>query len=55
VSFAPVRIAPEAAGIAGAGTIEIEFAKGVRLRITGAVDPATLTAAVLALSAGRPR
>ena len=54
-SFAPVRIAPEAAGIAGAGMIEIEFSKGTRLRITGAVDPATLTAAVLALSAGRPR
>jgi transposase len=55
MSFAPVRVAPDAAGIAGPGTIEIEFAKGVRLRITGAADPATLTAAVLALSAGRPR
>jgi transposase len=37
------------------GTIEIAFASGVQLRITGAVDPATLTAAVAALSDGRAR
>jgi transposase len=49
--FAPVRIAPGAAltGLAGSGTIEIEFAAGVRMRITGAVDSATVTAAVAAL------
>jgi transposase len=37
------------------GAIEIEFAAGVRMRITGVVDAATLTAAVAALSDGRPR
>jgi transposase len=57
MSFAPVRIAPEAApsGVAGPGTIEIEFATGARMRITGAADPATLTAAVAALWCGRRR
>src|SRR5438876_12181108 len=42
--FAPVRIA--AGALAGPGTIEIEFAAGARMRITGAVDAATVTAAV---------
>lgn len=57
MSFAPVRIAPDAAsaGVVGAGTIEIEFATGARMRITGAADPATLTAAVAALACGRRR
>ena len=57
MSFAPVRIAPDAApaGLVGAGTIEIEFASGARMRITGAVDPATLTTAVAALADGRRR
>ncbi len=55
--FAPVRIAPEAAsaGLAGPGTIEIEFATGARMRITGAVDAAALTAAVAVLAEGRRR
>lgn len=55
--FAPVRIAPEAvpAGLGGAGTIEIEFATGARLRITGAVDATTVTAAIAALARGRRR
>jgi transposase len=50
--FAPVRIAPGAsrAAVAGPGTIEIEFAAGARMRITGAVDAATVTAAVAALA-----
>jgi transposase len=50
--FAPVRIASGAApaGLVGAGTIEIEFAAGARMRITGAVDAATVTAAVAALA-----
>jgi glycine/D-amino acid oxidase-like deaminating enzyme len=30
--------------------IEIEFAAGARMRITGAVDPATVTAALAALA-----
>nr|WP_244621036.1 MULTISPECIES: hypothetical protein [Bradyrhizobium] len=37
------------------GAIEIEFAAGARVRITGAVDAATLTAVVAALTDGRPR
>jgi len=57
MSFAPVRIAPDAAraSVVGPGTIEIEFATGARLRITGAADPATLTAVVAALACGRRR
>ncbi len=55
MGFAPVRIAPDVApGHVGTGTMEIEFATGTRLRITGAVDPTTLTAVVAALS-GRGR
>jgi transposase len=55
--FAPVRIAEDAAGsgAVGRGTIEIEFASGARMRIAGAADPATLTAAVAALACGRRR
>ena len=52
--FAPVRIARGAAaapvGLASAGLIEIEFSAGARIRITGAVDAATVTAAVDALA-----
>ena len=57
MSFAPVRIAEDAvgAGAAGLGTIEIEFASGARMRIAGAADPATLTAALAALACGRRR
>jgi transposase len=57
MSFAPVRIAEDAAaaGVVRGGTIEIEFASGVRMRIAGAADPATLTAVVAALAYGRRR
>ena len=59
VQFAAVSVAPEQsawrAHVGTGGTIEIAFASGVRLRITGAVDPATLTAAVTALSGERGR
>jgi transposase len=59
VQFAAVSVAPEqpawTARAGTGGTIEIAFASGVQLRITGAVDPATLTAAVAALSGGRAR
>jgi transposase len=50
-SFAPVQVAPDPgpASLVASGTIEIEFASGARMRIAGAVDPATLTAAVVAL------
>jgi transposase len=51
--FAPVRIAPEAPG--GTGTLEIEFATGARMRISGAVDIAVMSVAVAALARGRRR
>jgi transposase len=56
--FAPVRIVAEAAvpGLpAAVSMIEIELAGGTRLRITGAADAATVTAAVAALVAKERR
>jgi transposase len=57
MGFVPVRIAPDAAlaGVVSRGKIEIEFATGARIQITGAADPATLTAVVAALCEGWPR
>ena len=61
IGFAPAMMVPEprtSAGpvrSAGGGAIEIEFAAGARMRITGSVDAATLTAAVAALADGRRR
>jgi transposase len=59
IGFAPVRLAAEvaAADLAGHGAIEIEieFASGARMRITGAVEAAMVTAAVAALAEGRRR
>ena len=57
IGFAPVQIAPEVSpgGLGGGGAIEIEFATGARMRVTGAVDPATLRVAVAALADGRRR
>ena len=57
IGFAPVRIAPEAAPASAVdrGMIEIEFATDARMRITGAVDASTLTAAVAVLAEGRRR
>jgi transposase len=46
---------PRPSASIGGGEIEIEFASGARMRITGVVDAAMLTAAVAALSGGRPR
>ena len=40
---------------ASSGAIEIEFATGARMRIAGAVDAATVTAVVAALSDGPRR
>lgn len=57
-TFAAVRIAAEVAPTAlpAAGLIEVEFANGSRMRISGAVDPATLGATVAVLaSSGRRR
>ena len=56
--FVPARVVPVPPGGPGsiepAGTIEIEFS-GARMRIVGAVDAATLKAALAALADGRPR
>ena len=56
-SFAAVRIEaePAPAGLPGPGLIEVEFANGLRLRITGSVDPATLTTTIASLADGRRR
>lgn len=55
--FTPVRIAsgPASAELAVGGAIEIEFASGSRMRITGVVEAATVTAAVAALVDGQRR
>jgi transposase len=45
--------APELATTPDAGTIEIDFASGARMRIKGAIDEATLAVALRALSDGR--
>jgi transposase len=57
IGFASVQIAPEPSpgGVASRGAIEIEFASGARMRVTGVVEPATLTAVVAALADGRRR
>ncbi len=58
VGFMPATVISEsepataAVVAASGGTIEIEFATGTRMRIAGAVDPATVSAAVAALSDG---
>jgi transposase len=53
--FAAVRIAPAALSDVSSPKIEIEFAGGARMRITGAADAAILAAVVTALSGGRRR
>jgi transposase len=62
MGFVPARVAPDSgvtpgpvAPASSGGSIEIEFAAGARMRITGAVDAATLKAAVAALADGRLR
>jgi transposase len=50
-----MTVAPRPTESGVGGTIEIEFASGARLRITGAVDAATLKAAVAALADGPSR
>jgi transposase len=56
-SFAPVAIVPDAAAsVAAPSTIEIELAGGTRLRITGAADPAVVSALIAGLAKiARPR
>ena len=53
VKFAPVAIATDRRTLAAPpGMIEIEFASGARLRITGLVDAATMSAAIAAVARG---
>jgi len=53
-AFAAVTIASTAvAPTVAAGVMEIEFAGGARLRISGAVEPAMVSAAVAALASTR--
>jgi transposase len=56
-SFAAVQIAAEPAptGLPARGLIEVEFANGSRMRITGAVDAATLTTTIATLACGGRR
>ena len=59
-AFNPVTIAPEPAAASlplqgQAGVIEIEFASGGRMRISGAVEAATVSALVRALASGKRR
>jgi transposase len=59
--FVPAMVVPESGATPGpvgpacGGAIEIEFAAGVRMRITGTVDTATLKAVVAALADGHLR
>jgi transposase len=61
MGFLPAKVVPDPGatpcpvGPASSGAIEIEFAAGARMRITGTVDAATLKAAVTALADGRSR
>ena len=52
--FSPVAVVPEAGAASSSpattGVIEVEFASGARLRITGAADPATVSALIKALT-----
>jgi transposase len=61
IGFVPATVVADSGGTPGpvgpansSGAIEIEFATGARMRITGVVDAATLKAAVAALADGRP-
>jgi transposase len=54
-TFAAVTIAPPVGSPGPGGMLEIEFAGGMRLRITGAMDGATVSAAITALAAGARR
>ena len=53
--FAPVAIAPEAGAPTTPGAIEIEFATGARMRVTGLVDASTLRAVVAVLAKAKRR
>ena len=50
--FSPVAVMSETAA---SGTIEVEFANGARMRITGAADSTTVSAIIKALAKGAGR
>lgn len=61
-TFNPIAIAPEPGAVlplppspAKAGVIEIEFSAGGRMRITGPVDPSTVSALMKVLAKGKRR
>jgi transposase len=61
-AFNPVAVTPEPAPAAPptppperAGTVEIEFATGGRMRITGSVDASTVSALIKALAKAKRR
>jgi transposase len=58
--FNPVVVTPEPAAVSPAspekvGVIEIEFASGGRMRISGSVDPSTVSALMKELAKGKRR
>jgi transposase len=53
IAVEPLPSAPDSSAPPDPGTIEIDFVSGARMRVTGAIDGATLTAALRALSDGR--
>ena len=54
--FTPVAIVPDAGSATATATIEIELAGDTRMRITGAADPAMVSALIAALAKiARPR
>ncbi len=55
VAVVPEPVAPSAPQVPTmSGLIEIELADGARLKITGAADPATVSATIMAMTQGRP-
>ena len=53
ITSEPQLPAAELAAAPDPGRIEIDFSNGARMRVTGAIDQATLAAALRALSDGR--
>lgn len=60
LGFSAVTVAPEAGSALSpppltAGVVEIEFATGGRMRLTGPVDPSTVSALIRALAKSKRR
>ena len=55
VEAVPAALPPSSASPERAGTVEIEFATGGRMRISGAVDAATVSALIKALAKSKRR